>query len=426
MDIKELYRSYLKSSGVSTDSRTDLRNKIFFALKGESFDGNRFVLDALDSGAILAVSDDPKFAGKKGVFSVGDSLKCLQALASHHRKELGLPIIAITGSNGKTTTKELVAAVLARAYKVVFTQGNFNNHIGVPLTLLRMDDSTEIGVVEMGANHQKEIEALCKIAEPDYGYITNFGKAHLEGFGGFEGVIKGKSELYDFLKIHGGKIFVNKEDEIQVRQSEGGKCFYFGEGAEVDCEIRFKNAEPYAEVVYKDEVISSRLMGPYNAKNMMAAIAMAAYFKVEKLAIKEGIEGYVPENNRSQVIDRNGNRILLDAYNANPTSMLLAIQNIEAFREKNSKVAILGDMFEVGKTTLEEHQKIVDYLEASGIDQVFVCGPTFAKTETKKVRKFKDFEQLRKEVEKAEFPNSVILIKGSRGMAMERILTVLP
>lgn len=421
-----MYQSFLRSDGVSTDSRTDLENKIFFALKGENFDGNRFVLNALKRGALLAVSDDPEFANKKDVVLVDDSFKCLQALASHHRRELGLPIIAITGSNGKTTTKELVASVLAQAYKVVFTQGNFNNHIGVPLTLLQMDSATEIGVVEMGANHQKEIGALCQIAEPNYGYITNFGKAHLEGFGGFEGVIKGKSELYDFLRSHQGKIFVNSEDEIQVKQSQGGERYFFGEGPEVDCVIEFKDAEPYAEVIYENEVISSRLMGPYNAKNMMAAIAVGTYFKVEKQAIKKGIEAYLPENNRSQVIDRKGNRILLDAYNANPTSMLLAIQNIEAFRQKSHKAVILGDMFEVGKTSLAEHQKIVDYIEESAIELAFVCGPTFYKTQTKRIKKFENFDQLRKEVEKADFRDKVILIKGSRGMAMERILEVLP
>lgn len=421
MDIAELHHHFLNSKGVSTDTRESVVDKIFFALKGGNFDGNKFAEKALKSGAKLAVVGAKKWQNKEDAFYVDDPLKTLQDLAAFHRKWLDLPVLAITGSNGKTTTKELVSEVLKQKYKVVHTQGNLNNHIGVPLTLLSMDKSTEIGVVEMGANHQKEIAQLCVIAQPNYGYITNFGKAHLEGFGGFEGVIKGKSELYDFLKKNHGKIFVNADDGIAVKQSAGGTLITFGEHEGVDVQITYKEGHPLAVVGYKGMDIKSQLMGSYNAKNMAAAIGIGRYFDVSIEDIKKAIQNYNPVNNRSQIIEKGTNKIILDAYNANPTSMVLALENFEVYQD-DCKIVILGDMFEVGETALEEHQNIVDLLEKSNIDKAFVCGATFAETHTKSVHVFKTYEALKNAIAKEKPRSALVLIKGSRGMALERIV----
>lgn len=420
----ELHHLFLKSEGVSTDSRGGLNGKLFFALKGDHFDGNVFAEKAAAQGASMAVVSDPALAGKEKMWVVEDTLTALQDLAAFHRQYLGLPIISITGSNGKTTTKELIAAVLSKKYRVVYTRGNLNNHIGVPLTLLRMDRQTEIGVVEMGANHQKEIEQLCRIARPDYGYITNFGKAHLEGFGGFEGVIKGKSELYDFLRINGKTIFVNTDDEIQVRQSVGASQIRFSRTGDTGYRIETGKANPFVEVCFDGLTVKSHLLGSYNAKNISAAVAVGKYFKVPPEAIKAAVEAYIPDNNRSQLIEKGSNRILLDAYNANPTSMRLAIENFVQY-PADHRVVMLGDMFEVGETALAEHQQIVNLLERSAIDRAFVCGETFAQTQTKKVLQYPSFEALQKAVRQAGIHSSLILIKGSRGMQMERLLNVL-
>lgn len=424
METAELHQLFLTAAGVSTDTRENLKNKIYFALKGENFDGNKFAAQALENGAASVVIDNPEFDLGSKTILVPDVLTSLQKLAAFHRKQLGLPIIAITGSNGKTTTKELVAAVLAQKFKIVFTRGNLNNHIGVPLTLLRMNKDTQMGIVEMGANHQQEIAALCKIAQPDYGYITNFGKAHLEGFGGFEGVIRGKSELYDYLKADDKVIFVNADDEIAVHQSEGGNCFRFGFGESSGCNIKFNEANPFVELVFEDILIKSQLIGIYNAGNIAAAVCMGHYFKVDTSKIKEAVENYLPDNNRSQIIYRGRHKIILDAYNANPTSMRLALESFLNY-SGDHKIAVLGDMFEVGDTAKEEHQKIVDLLEHSEIESAFVCGENFFKADTDKVKKFRKFEDLMEAVEEAGIDSGTFLIKGSRGMAMERILQVL-
>lgn len=424
MKVQQLHQIFLKSEGISTDSRENLKNKLFFALKGESFDGNKFAEKAIEDGALYAIVDDSTVAKRNASFIlVKNVLKTLQDLAVYHRKYLALPIIGITGSNGKTTTKELIAAVLSQHYKVSFTQGNLNNHIGVPLTLLSMDKNTEIGIVEMGANHQKEIESLCRIAHPDYGYITNFGKAHLEGFGSFEGVIKGKSELYDCLRENDAKIFVNADDELQLKQSSGGDRILFGtaNSPSLACVITSEPSSSFVKVNYKNSEIESRLLGDYNAKNISAAICIGDYFDLNAAQIKKGIEEYKPENNRSQIIEKEEYKIILDAYNANPTSMNLALQNFEKYKA-DYKVVFLGDMFEIGKTALKEHQAIVNQLEESTINKAFVCGKMFAQTQTEKVKAFKTYEALQTELKRQKLPTSFILIKGSRGMAMERIL----
>lgn len=421
MNIAELHQLFLKSKGVSTDSRTELIDKIFFALKGDNFDGNRFALKSLEKGAVLSVVDDPMLKNKEGVIWVEDVLQTLQQLANFHRNHLKLPIIAITGSNGKTTTKELIAKVLSERYKVGFTRGNLNNHIGVPLTLLSLKKSTEIGVVEMGANHPKEIKKLCRIVQPDFGYITNFGKAHLEGFGSFEGVVKGKSELYDYLIKNNKQIFVNEDQKLQIKQSKGGNLIKFGQSPLASCQVSLADATGFIKVKYSGVIIKSKLLGAYNFNNIAAAICVGQFFEIDKWKIKKAIETYKPENNRSQIFIKGSNKFILDAYNANPTSMELAIANLINFRS-NNKVVVLGDMFEIGETELEEHQQIVDLLEASSIEKIYVCGGIFNRTKVNKVRKFENFAALKHEIAQENIRNSTVLIKGSRGMAMEKIL----
>lgn len=426
-DLLDLHIAFLQTAGVETDSRRELTDKLFFALKGENFDGNDFAETALAKGARLVVTSRRSLAKKKGVKVVKDPLKTLQGLARFHRRYLGIPIVAITGSNGKTTTKELVASVLSQKYTVAFTAGNLNNHIGVPLTLLRMDKQTQMGIVEMGANHQREIANLCQIAEPDYGYITNFGKAHLEGFGGFQGVIKGKSELYDDLRSREKLIFINQDDPLQVKQSHEGRCYSFGTHKKADTQVQLLSLNPFARVQVEGMEIRSHLMGDYNAKNITAAVGIGVYFGVPWSEIKAAIEAYVPANNRSQILERGGYKIILDAYNANPTSMSLSIANFERFPASH-RIAILGDMFEVGATALLEHQHIVEQLETSAIDQALLCGETFYKTkpQSDKIRCFRTYKELASAWHQVELKTeSVLLIKGSRGMQMERVLDML-
>ena len=360
--IANLHSLFLECSSVSTDTRKIEKNSLFVALKGDNFDANTFAKEALEKGAKYVVIDNPTYLIDNRTLLVKDSLIALQELAKYHRTFLGLPIIALTGSNGKTTTKELIHAVLSKKYNTLATIGNLNNHIGVPLTLLRFTKETEIGIVEMGANHQKEIEFLCKIAQPDYGYITNFGKAHLEGFGGVEGVIKGKSEMYDYLKGNNKMVFVNVDDSIQKEKFTNIKRFSFSlNDSTADVKISTIEANPMVKIIFNNQTIQSHLIGIYNANNINAAITIGNYFKVSDELIKEAIENYIPENNRSQLILKNGNEIILDAYNANPSSMAAAIANFIQLEKKN-KIAILGDMFELGEESHNEHEKIVDLL----------------------------------------------------------------
>lgn len=426
MTISKIHQLFLKSKGISTDTRKIEPHSIFFALKGENFDGNSFALQALEQGANFAVVEK-MYEPHENIIEVADVLKSLQQLANFHRNYLKLPVIGVTGSNGKTTTKELVHAVLSRKYKTLATKGNLNNHIGVPLTLLSMTNETEMGIVEMGANHPGEIGALCEIAQPDYGYITNFGKAHLEGFGGIAGVIKSKSELYDFLKKHHKTIFVNSDDEIQNRQSAGATTYQFGENGNMDCEVSFLEANPFVEVSFQGKPIKSQLIGKYNTKNISAAIGIGNYFGVEFSDIKEAIEKYVPENNRSQILEQNGNHIILDAYNANPTSMAAALESFDTLRA-DRKILVLGDMFEVGKTSAEEHQAIVDLLENIEFEKAYLCGKEFFQTKSRsgKMEHLVDFKSLKKEIEDdSPISGAYILVKGSRGMKLERVLEFL-
>ncbi|SHH24843.1 UDP-N-acetylmuramoyl-tripeptide--D-alanyl-D-alanine ligase [Winogradskyella jejuensis] len=427
MNIKALYTLFTKYKSVCTDTRKLKENDIYFALRGENFDGNKFAEKALKQGASFCVIDDKSLENVSNKFVlVNDTLAALQQLANYHRRTFSFPIIALTGSNGKTTTKELINCVLSSKYRVKATKGNLNNHIGVPLTLLSFDKSLDFGIVEMGANHQKEIEFLASIAEPDYGLITNFGKAHLEGFGGVEGVIKGKSELYTYLKENNKTIFLNTDDATQIKQiGDYSKVLTFGTKSTNDCTVKFVDANPFVSLSYDDTLINSQLIGEYNFTNIAVSIAIGKHFDVETNTIKTAIETYVPDNNRSEIREISGNNIILDAYNANPTSMIAALKNFKQL-DADKKYLFLGDMFELGDSAKEEHQSIVDLAERYFDENIILVGENFYKTKTKaSTYKFSSFEDLKLEFKAQKITNTTILIKGSRGMALERILDVL-
>ncbi len=424
MEIEQLHALFLQCHSVCTDTRKLKKNDLFFALKGDNFNGNAYAEQALKNGAKYAVIDEESFNTSSTTILVKNALDTLQKLATYHRTYLKIPIIALTGSNGKTTTKELINATLSQKYKTTATIGNLNNHIGVPLTLLSMTNSTQIGIVEMGANHQKEIEFLCNIAKPDFGYITNFGKAHLEGFGGIEGVIKGKSEMYSFLTNNNKTIFVNGNDTIQIEKTKNTNRFVFGKrNPDFDININFIEALPFVKSEYNNLEIESQLIGDYNFTNIAAAIAIGNYFKVDDTNIKAAIENYIPTNNRSQIIQKGTNHVILDAYNANPTSMRAALLNFEK-QVSIKKIALIGDMFELGESAKKEHQNIVDLATSLNIDQVVLIGENFFKTQTKSntTKQFEGFNDFKDWFKDSKTENTSVLIKGSRGMALERIL----
>jgi UDP-N-acetylmuramoyl-tripeptide--D-alanyl-D-alanine ligase len=427
MDIAAIHNLFLACTSVSIDTRKIQPNSFFVAIKGENFDANTFTKEALEKGASFVIIDNSDYFIDQRTILVSDSLKALQELAQYHRNYLKLPIIALTGSNGKTTTKELIHAVLSSKYRTKATIGNLNNHIGVPLTLLSFNSQTEIGIVEMGANHKKEIEFLCELAQPDYGYITNFGKAHLEGFGGVLGVIEGKSEMYSFLSAKDKLVFVNLEDAIQVEKTKNLNQYTFGVNqSEANVSLAAVTADPFVSVVFQDLKIASHLIGLYNATNINAAIAIGNYFEVSKEDIKLALEGYVPENNRSQLITKGSNQIILDAYNANPSSMSVAIENFKQLDHSN-KITILGDMFELGDESLHEHKQIVESLSnQKDIVCYFVGADFFANSLNNDNFHFHaSFNDLEIYLKTQKIENSTLLIKGSRGMALERVLDIL-
>ena len=419
MTIPEIYKLYKECLLVDTDTRNIRKNTLFFALKGDNFNGNEFAEEALKKGAKYSIIDQKEYQTDDSIILVDDVLKCLQELASYHRKVLNIPILSLTGSNGKTTTKELINSVLSTKFKTVATKGNLNNHIGVPLTLLSMTDTTEFGIVEMGANHLDEITFLCNITNPNFGYITNFGKAHLEGFGSLDGVIKGKSELYNHLKNSNGKVFINPNDELQIKQSDGIFSIPFEKS------IAFIEANPMVKISYQNTEINSQLIGNYNFNNIAAAITIGNYFDIDRFTIKTAIESYTSTNNRSQVIEKNEVKIILDAYNANPSSMKVAIENFDQLKNTGSKIAILGDMFELGETAEKEHQFIVDLIENSTVDSIYLIGKLFHTSNCKRAIQHQDFDSFSKDVCVEKFKDTTLLIKGSRGMALERILDLL-
>ncbi|KQX09066.1 UDP-N-acetylmuramoyl-tripeptide--D-alanyl-D-alanine ligase [Flavobacterium sp. Root420] len=424
MNIQEIHNLFLQCKSLSIDTRKIEKDSMFFAIKGENFDANTFAKQALELGALFVVIDNESYFIDERTVLVHNSLETLQELAKFHRAYLKLPIIALTGSNGKTTTKELINVVLSKKYKTKATVGNLNNHIGVPLTLLSFNAETEFGIVEMGANHKKEIEFLCEIAQPDYGYITNFGKAHLEGFGGVEGVIEGKSEMYQYLAKNNKLAFVNLEDPIQIEKSVGIKSFTFGiDNNKANVKIKKITANPFVVIDYDQFSVQSHLIGLYNANNINAAVSIGCYFKVDDKAIKEAIESYIPENNRSQLLKKGSNQIILDAYNANPSSMAVAITNFLQLDSEN-KVMVLGDMFELGRESQQEHKIVVDSLINQNKSICYFIGKSFYenKISSENIHFFETFEDFSNHLKTIHFENNSILIKGSRGMALERTL----
>ncbi len=415
MDIKDIYKLYSENYLVDTDTRSIRKNSIFFALKGSNFNGNSFAEEAIERGALYSIVDDKKYQVKRNILMVNSVLETLQNLAEFHRKQLNIPIISLTGSNGKTTTKELINIVLKEKFITNATKGNLNNHIGVPLTLLSMTPETEIGIVEMGANHHKEISFLSEITQPDYGYITNFGKAHLEGFGSVEGVIEAKSELYEFLIKEKKKIFINPDDPIQLSKTINADTIYFSR------DINYIEANPFVTLNYNDIEIKSNLIGRYNYNNIACAITIGKYFKVSKEKIKSAIENYIPKNNRSQILNKGTHKIILDAYNANPTSMTAALENFNIINTKKDKIVVLGDMFELGTNNTKEHQLIADLTNSLNFNQVILIGQNFYKTKGNQL-KFESFEEATSYFANKKIMSNYILIKGSRGMLLERII----
>ena len=423
MDVKDFYFSYFQAGNISIDSRKIEKGTIFFAFSGESFDAATKAEDAIQNGAVAVIVEKKEYENiDKKIFYVPSTLDFLQNLALFHRRQLQIPIIGLTGSNGKTTTKELISSVLARKYKTQYTFGNLNNHIGVPLTLLSITKEHEIAVIEMGANHQKEIELLCSLAEPNIGYITNFGKAHLEGFGGFEGVIKGKSELYDYLKENSQTILVNEADEIQREKTKNySKKITFGAD---DSQYYF---EKFVEnnlvgITYKGQKIKSNLTGDYNFTNICAAVSLGLYFDIDFEEIKSAIENYKPTNMRSQVVEKNGKTLVLDTYNANPSSMALSLNNFSQFT--GSKTVIIGDMLELGEESVMEHQKIWELAQSLNLDEIIIVGSIFKQVNPSE-KSFKNTDELIEYLKQNPIKNKNILLKGSRGIALEKVIEFL-
>ena len=413
MNIKALYQIYSSNYLITTDTRAIKKGAIFFSLKGDHFNGNTFAKTAIEKGAKYAVIDDIDYQIEGKTILVNNVLHTLQKLANYHRKQLNIPIIGITGSNGKTTTKELIHAVLATQFKTKATKGNLNNQIGVPLTLLSFTNKTEIGIVEMGANHQKEIEFLSSICEPDVGYITNFGKAHLEGFGGIEGVIKGKSELYTYLKNNNKLAFIDATDAKQLELTKEI------EKIPLDTSITISSTQPLLALNYNNEIIDSQLIGAYNLNNIKAAITIGEYYKISKKNIITGISNYKPTNNRSQVVKKNSNTIVMDAYNANPSSTRLALENFNEINHEH-KIVILGDMFELGTASEKEHQNIVDFCDTLSLNRCVFVGEHYSKTSASE--KYLTLESFINNITDTPLEKSYILIKGSRGMCLEQLL----
>jgi UDP-N-acetylmuramoyl-tripeptide--D-alanyl-D-alanine ligase len=427
MEIQKIYKLFIECSGVSTDTRQVKAHSMFFALKGASFNGNLFAKDALDLGAEYAVIDEEKYKVSDKYILVKDVLTSLQELANFHRKQFKIPFIAVTGSNGKTTSKELIKAVLGKKYKTYATVGNLNNHIGIPLTILSIQSDVEMAVIEMGANHQKEIEGYCKIAEPSHGLITNIGKAHLEGFGGFEGVKKGKGELYDYLLRTGGVAFINSANEILKELSKFTAPIYYPQkGNYYSCELI--ESTPFVSIRTEEhKTVQTHLTGAYNFENIAAALCIGKYFNVPAEAANAAVAEYDPQNNRSQIIEKGGNTIILDAYNANPSSMKAAIENFAKMKAA-SKMIVLGDMFELGDESQTEHANLGKLVCQFNFGKVILCGQqmAYAFKNCPSALYFPDKLSLQEWLKSNDIKNSHLLIKGSRGMGLEKIVDLIP
>ncbi len=426
MQISELYNLYLKHPSIQTDTRKIKKDDLFFALKGPNFNGNQFAKQALTAGAVYAIVDEGSTEGDERIVKVDDTLKTLQDLALYHRLQLNksIPFIAVTGSNGKTTSKELMHAVLSTTYKTYATEGNLNNHIGIPLTILKIKDDAEIVIIEMGANHQKEIEGYCKYTMPTYGVITNCGKAHLEGFGGEEGIRKGKGELFGYLRGNNGTAFVMWDyDYLQDMSKEIPAVMKYGTH-NADITGTVKNSSNFLEVSINSgieiDTIKTNLIGEYNLPNVLLAVAIGTHFKVPHEKIKQALENYMPANSRSQLIKKDSNNIILDAYNANPSSMKAAIENFSKM-EAADKILVLGGMMELGAHSIEEHQNLVDLINKYIWKNVVLVGGDFNKTKHNFLN-FENSEQAKDWFKNQHFNNTSILIKGSRSTFMEKVL----
>ncbi len=426
--IENLYKLFCQHPVICTDSRNIKPDSIFFALKGENFNGNEFAESALKKGAEYAVIDEENFNKSNRFILVENVLETLQHLAVYHRGKINLPVIGITGTNGKTTTKELIAAVLKKKFKVVATSGNFNNHIGVPLTVLGISNDTEIAIIEMGANHIGEISALCNISKPGFGIITNIGKAHLVGFGSIEAIIKAKAELYKFISNNEGLVFVNSDNNTLKQLSKYLQKVTYGTSENSDCWAKIISSDPFVEILWNsgfgDVSIKSNLVGKYNFENILAAICVGDYFNVKIENIAQAIEEYIPQNNRSQFINTKKNKIFLDAYNANPSSMEAAIRNFAELNFKN-KILIIGDMLELGNESLSEHSKILKLIRELGFDNVFLIGAEFYEANKNSGHKiFPKTEDAMQWFEANRLENATIFIKGSRGIKLEPLIKV--
>jgi UDP-N-acetylmuramoyl-tripeptide--D-alanyl-D-alanine ligase len=432
MTIPQLYQQYLAHSIICTDTRKIIEGSLFFALKGDNFNANNFAEKALESGAAFAIIDDAKYKKDDRFILVDDVLTTLQELAKHHRQQLNIPIIGLTGSNGKTTTKELIFSVLSQKFKTQATRGNLNNHIGVPLTILELKPETEIAIIEMGANHQKEIEMLSNICQPSHGLITNVGKAHLEGFGGFEGVKKGKGELYEFLESFGGVTFINHDNEHLMLMASARKLneiVYYGSAKSNYISGKLISNNPFLEIEWIDngetQKVKSQLTGTYNFENMLVAIVIGKHFGLTADEINAGIATYAPQNSRSQIIKTKKNTVIGDYYNANPSSMLVAIENISKLNA-DKKVLILGDMFELGEHAFAEHELVLQKALYYHFNQVILIGDEFFKlNELTQALFFKTTNEAVIFLQKNPISNALVLLKGSRSMQLESLLSLL-
>lgn len=427
MSIIDLYDLFIHNPQITTDSRNCPKGSIFFALKGDKFDGNQYAGKALASGCVYAVIDNPDYYIGERTILVDNVLKTLQQLAHHHRKVLGLPIIGITGTNGKTTTKELLAAVLSTKFNLLYTEGNFNNHIGVPLTLLRLTHDHEMAVIEMGASHPGDIKELVDIVHPNYGIITNVGRAHLEGFGSFEGVIRTKGELYDYIRRSKGKIFIKKENEYLQSIAKGIEQITYGNGDDAFASGQVVSCDPFLVFNWKQQgklhTVETHIIGSYNLDNVLAAVAVGRFFKIPAEHISRAIAAYEPTNNRSQFKKTDNNELIIDAYNANPSSMKVALDNFITMPVQ-PKAIILGDMRELGPTSDELHAEVVAQIKKGQFDKVFLCGEHFSKV-GKEFSPFATTEAMVEELRKQPLKGYHILIKGSHSMGLEKLADIL-
>ena len=427
MSIIDLYDLFIHNPQITTDSRNCPKGSIFFALKGDKFDGNQYAGKALASGCVYAVIDNPDYYIGERTILVDNVLQTLQQLAHHHRKVLGLPIIGITGTNGKTTTKELLAAVLSTKFNLLYTEGNFNNHIGVPLTLLRLTHDHEMAVIEMGASHPGDIKELVDIVHPNYGIITNVGRAHLEGFGSFEGVIRTKGELYDYIRRSKGKIFIKKENEYLQSIAKGIEQITYGNGDDAFASGQVVSCDPFLVFNWKQQgklhTVETHMIGSYNLDNVLAAVAVGRFFKIPAERISRAIAAYEPTNNRSQFKKTDNNELIIDAYNANPSSMKVALDNFITMPVQ-PKAIILGDMRELGPTSDELHAEVVEQIKKGQFDKVFLCGEHFSKV-GKEFSPFATTEAMVEALRKQPLKGYHILIKGSHSMGLEKLADIL-